>query len=573
MTTLCKEVDTPMATGDTRATDATTAQGPEAGQWLSIDWVKVNREVQRLQQRIFCATQAGQWRKVRNLQKLLLRSQSNLALAVRQATQVNAGRNTPGVDGKVADTAEKRGKLLRQIRSTGAHRVHPVRRVYIPKANGKQRPLGIPTIEDRVRQCVVKAALEPSWEARFEPTSYGFRPGRSVHDAVSYLFLRLSSHAKGRWILDADIRGAFDYISHRHILERLGNFPARRQIERWLKAGYVEYGTFSNTEAGTPQGGIISPLLANIALDGLGDLLGKLHSRKARAPYFGYTRYADDFVVTSPDRERLEQTVPIIRQWLAERGLELNEEKTHIVHIDDGFDYLGFNFRHYNGKLLIKPQKDKVLKKLRELKAWIRRLPTAKQEQIITHLNQVLGGWALYYRHVVSKDVFSYVDARLFRMVWSWVRRRHPKKSTAWRKARYYQRRGKRSWVFAVDTTDRRGRKTTKALIEVAKTPIIRHVLIKEGYSPMDPALQDYWKQRNKARGKQRYTGDRKQIAVTEQQNWVCPVCRQPLFNGENLDTHHLRKVTDGGGEEVRNLQVRHEACHYNAHGDTRRAS
>jgi RNA-directed DNA polymerase len=213
-----------MATGDTRATDATTAQGPEAEQWLTIDWAKASREVRRLQHRIFRATQTGQWRTVRNLQKLLLRSQSNLALAVRQATQVNAGRNTPGVDGKVADTAEKRGKLLRHVRSTGAHRVHPVRRVYIPKANGKQRPLGVPTIEDRVRQCVVKTALEPSWEARFEPTSYGFRPGRSVHDAVSYLFLRLSSHAKGRWILDADIRGAFDHISHRYLLQRLGNF-------------------------------------------------------------------------------------------------------------------------------------------------------------------------------------------------------------------------------------------------------------------------------------------------------------------------------------------------------------
>jgi RNA-directed DNA polymerase len=550
----------------------TTAPSPAATEWRSIDWATASREVQRLQQRIFRASKEQQWRKVRSLQKLLLRSEANLVLAVRQVTQVNAGRNTPGVDGQVANTAEKRGQLLRQLRTSHRHRVRPVGRVSIPKANGKQPPLGIPTIEDRARQAVVKAALEPCWEAQFEPTSYGFRPGRSAQDAIQALFLRLRSSGKSQWVLDADIRGAFDNISHQYILRRLGNFPGRAQIARWLQAGYVEQGRLFVTEAGTPQGGVVSPLLANIALDGLSQLLTRQRSADWTTPYFGYVRYADDIVVTSPDRERLEQMLPCIRTWLAERGLELNEEKTRIVHVDDGFDFLGFNLRRYKGKLLIKPQKDKVLESLRELKRWIRHQAAEKQEPIIANLNRVLRGWAQYYRHVVSKAIFGYVDARIFRMLWSWCKRRHPGKTASWRRKRYFRSIGGRSWVFAANGSDRRGEPSVRALIQVVKTPIVRHVLVKGSNSPMDPTLREYWRRRNAARGQLRYATNRKQMAIGHQQRWMCPVCRQPLFNEEPLDTHHLQRVIDGGTDAVRNLQIRHEACHHNAHGSTQQA-
>ena len=287
-TTLDKEVDA--------VTEATTVQSHEGDGWASIDWAAATRVVQRLQQRIFRASQQGRWRQVRHLQKLLLRSNANLVLSVRQVTQVNNGRATPGVDGRVATTATERWRLLTDLRQKRPHRPQPVRRVYIPKANGKLRALGIATIQDRVRQHVVKTALEPAWEAHFEATSYGFRPGRSVHDAIGACFNRLNGHSTARWVLDADIRSAFDRISHAYIDQRLGNFPARRQIQAWLKAGYLEHEQFFSTTEGTPQGAICSPLVANVALDGLADLLASRFPSPGRRthPYFGYIRYADD---------------------------------------------------------------------------------------------------------------------------------------------------------------------------------------------------------------------------------------------------------------------------------------
>ena len=264
-----------------------------AAQWAGIDWARANRRVKNLRQRIFRATQQQDWKRVRHLQKLLLRSYSNLVLSVRQVTQVNAGRKTPGVDGELAESAAKRMMLVHRLRQRAPYRPKPVRRIYIPKANGKQRPLGIPTMEDRARQHVVKTALEPSWEARFEPTSYGFRPGRNTHDAIEHLFQYLRGGSLHHWVLDADIKGAFDHINHAYILKRLEHFPARRDIAAWLRAGYLEYGRLHATEEGTPQGGVISPLLANIALDGLHDLLQQVRIPGSKNGRLGYVRYAD----------------------------------------------------------------------------------------------------------------------------------------------------------------------------------------------------------------------------------------------------------------------------------------
>jgi RNA-directed DNA polymerase len=558
-TTLDKEVD--------GLKNATTVQSREAGGWPSIDWAAANHTVLRLQQRIFRASQQGHWRQVRNLQKLLLRSDANLVLSVRQVTQVNDGRATPGVDGRIATTAKERWRLLNDLRQTRLHRPQPVRRVYIPKATGKLRALGIATIEDRVRQHVVKTALEPAWEPHFEAASYGFRPGRSVHDAIAACFNWLNGRSAARWVLDADIRGAFDHISHAYIDQRLGNFPARRQIWGWLKAGYLEHGQFFSTTEGTAQGAICSPLVANVALDGLADLLASRFAypgRRAR-PYFGYIRYADDLVVTSPDQGRLEAAIPVIQEWLAERGLELNTEKTRIVHIDDGFNFLGFHLRRYKGTLLIKPQKEKVLAKLAEIRAWLRMHIHTKQEEVIAHLNQTLRGWSLYYRHVASSKVYAYVDHRLFRMLWTWARRRHPQKPAKWIKAKYFPAIGTRKWVFAVKTKDRRGQPITRSLTDV-RLSIKRHVLVAGRNSPLDPALREYWHKRARWRAELKYDANAVKRILAARQNWRCPVCHASLLNEEPLDLHHVQAVARDGTNELRNLELRHAACHYNAH-------
>ena len=548
-------------------TNATTVQSHEGDGWVSIDWAAATRVVQRLQQRIFRASQQGRWRQVRSLQKLLLRSDANLVLSVRQVTQVNDGRATPGVDGRVATTAKERWRLLGDVRQKRPHRPQPVRRVYIPKTTGKLRALGIATIEDRVRQHVVKTALEPAWEAHFEATSYGFRPGRSVHDAIGACFNQLNGHSTARWVLDADIRSAFDRISHRYIGQRLGNFPARRQIEAWLKAGYLEHEQFFRTTEGTPQGAICSPLVANVALDGLGDLLAQRFPSPGRRtrPYFGYIRYADDLIVTSPDKGRLEAAIPVIQAWLAQRGLELNQDKTRIVHIDDGFNFLGFHLRRYKGTLLIKPQKEKVLAKLAEIRAWLRAHTHTKQEEVITHLNQTLRGWSQYYRHVVSSKVYVYVDHRLFRMLWTWARRRHPQKPAKWIKAKDFHAIGTRKWVFAVKTKDRRGRPIMRSLAEVRR-PIKRHVLVAGTNSPMDPALRDYWRMRARWRAHLRFETNAVQGALAARQHWSCPICRTSLLNEELLEVHHRQAVARGGTDELHNLELRHQACHHNAH-------
>ena len=274
---------------------------------------------------------------------------------------------------------------------------------------------------------------------------------------------------------------------------------------------------------------------------------------------------ATHLVVTSPDRGRLEAAIPVIRQWLAERGLELNEEKTRIVHIDDGFDFLGFHLRRFKGILLIKPQKEKVLAKLTQIRAWLRMHIHTKQEEVIAHLNQTLRGWSLYYRHVASSKVYAYVDHRLFRMLWTWARRRHPHKPAKWIKAKYFPAIGTRKWVFAVKTKDRRGQPITRSLADV-RVSIKRHVLVAGRNSPLDPALREYWHKRARWRAELKYDANAVKRILAARQNWRCPVCQASLLNEEPLDLHHVQAVARGGTDELCNLELRHQACHYNAH-------
>ena len=383
-------------------------------EWQSVNWRKVNKVVRRLRQRVFKASTEGRLKLVRNLQRLLMRSYSNILLSVRKVTQINSGKNTPGVDKLVVKTPEARGVLVDALIQFIPWKPLPAKRVYIPKPNGKQRPLGIPCIIDRCLQAIIKNALEPYWEALFERSSYGFRPGRSAHDAIAKIYGIACPHRRKKWVVDADIKGCFDNIAHEPLIKAIGNFPARKLIQQWLRAGYVDNGIFHDTETGTPQGGIISPLLANIALHGIEQVLGVKYKKNGELiSKRAFVRYADDFVVFCETREDAELSVIILNEWMQSRGLTLSDEKTKIVQISEGFDFLGFNIRQYpvtntktGWKLLIKPSKksiQRIRNKLRQI--WLEH-NSENVNALIDKLNPIIRGEANYFRIGVSSETF-----------------------------------------------------------------------------------------------------------------------------------------------------------------------
>jgi RNA-directed DNA polymerase len=533
--------------------------------WFSIKWKRANRNVRRLQRRIVEAKQQNKKRKVRALQFILTRSYSARCLAVRRVTE-NAGRRTAGVDGQKLDTPQQKAKAVIEL-STEDYKAQPLKRVFIPKRNGKLRPLGIPTMQDRAHQALHLFALEPIAETTADPNSYGFRKARSVADAIEQCFIALSQSTSAQWILEGDIQSCFDDISQEWLLDHI---PMDRTILReWLNAGLIEQDVYHPTTAGTPQGGIISPALMNLTLDGLESLLGD-HFPRRSGKLVNFVRYADDFIITGRSKEILEDEVtPLIVEFLKERGLKLSESKTRITHIADGFDFLGKNIRKYSGKLLIKPSRENVKTFLSKIKASIDQHLHSPVEKLLLTLNPMIRGWALFHRSCVSKETFLKVDHHIFCELTRWMQRRHPCKSLTWCYKKYFTSVGSRNYVLQGTIPDRRGKPRTIRLIKAMDVPIKRHVKIRAAANPYDPIWETYFEERTALQMKENLHGYDKLLKLWFNQNGRCPQCSEKITHETGWHLHYRVWVVNGGDESIANLTLMHPICHLQLHTQT----
>lgn len=472
------------------------AASNNAQNWNHVDWKQIRRNVYRIQWRIAKAVQEKRWGKVNALQRLLTCSKSAKLLAVKMIMS-NKGAKTPGID-KTLWTAPNqywRAAFSLRIKS---YKAQPLRRIYIPKSNGKKRPLGIPTLYDRAMQALFALALKPVAETCGDSHSYGFREKRSLHDAIKQSFICLATKVAAPWVLEADIKGCFDHISHDWLLE---NIPLPKPIlKQWLKSGFIESSAFHDTSEGTPQGGIISPILCNMALDGLQDLVIKGRNKKRRK--LNIIRYADDFIITGATQDiLLNEIKPDVECFLAKRGLTLSVEKTKLTHINDGFDFLGFTIRKFKHKLIIKPAKQKtpqLLERIRKLLAQCHGIPFYA---MLSKLNSVLRGWAYAHRKVVVKKILSFIDSNVFKQIANWLRKEHRNKNWSWINKTYHkQSKGRFSWGSTYERKD--GEIKWVELFRMADIPVRYHTKIRCEANPYDRQYYDYFRRRSEVNRK-----------------------------------------------------------------------
>jgi RNA-directed DNA polymerase len=549
-----------------------TAEGIAAGaapreeNWHAINWQSVHHNVRRLQARIVKATQEGRWGKVKALQHLLTHSFSGKALAVRRVTE-NQGKRTPGVDDDVWDTPAKKATALQTLRPRGYH-PRPLRRVYIPKSNGKKRPLGIPTMTDRAMQALHLLALDPVAETTADPNSYGFRKERSTADAIDQCHKVLTLRGGAQWIFEGDIKSCFDRISHDWLLAHI---PMNKAIlQKWLKAGFLEQAVLYATDEGTPQGGICSPVLANMTLDGLERELRERYpkaTRRSRQAKVNLIRYADDFIITGSSKKLLEMEVkPLVEHFLRERGLELSPEKTHITHIEDGFDFLGQHVRRYGDTILVKPSRKNVATFLAQVRTLIKTSTQTSAGSLIAKLNPIMRGWASYHRHVASKQTFAKVDHAIFQALWRWARRRHSKKSRRWIKNKYFVPVGNRNWVFQGTIPSGNGSSERIRLFAVSSMSIKRHTKVKGEANPYDPTWELYFEERLGVKMAATLKGKGTLLYLWHEQHGLCPVCKQKITTLTGWHNHHIVWRTLGGSEAVENRVLLHPNCHHQVH-------
>ena len=530
--------------------------------WHGINWAKAHQATRKLQVRIAKATGEGRHGKAKSLQWLLTHSFHGKAIAVKRVTE-NDGKRTAGVDCETWDTPNSKAQAIVGLKRRG-YKPMPLRRVYIPKANGKQRPLGIPTMKDRAMQALHLLALEPIAETTADPNSYGFRPQRACRDAAGQIFSSISRKAGAAWILEADITGCFDNISHEWLL---ANIPTDRVVlKKWLKAGFVWKGVRSDTEAGTPQGGIISPVLANMTLDGLETELTKAFPKNRKNAYkVNFIRYADDFIITGASPEVLEEAKTITVRFLEARGLTLSPEKTKVVGISEGFDFLGWNFRKYEGKMLVKPAKKNVKNFLAGIRQLIDSNKTTTHENLIRLLNPKIRGWAEYHRNQVAKETFSDVDNAIWKKLWRWARRRHPNKPKRWVKNRYWPYHNRCDWTFGLKVPGKEGTGVWQDLLKASSIPIVRHTKIRAAANPYDPADEEYFEERFQRHFKEEAHGARVKY-LWHSQNGKCAACGEKLTKQTGWDVHHVIWRVNGGTDDSRNLALLHPNCHHQVH-------